>query len=159
MFLLPTRQRYPRGGRTVNLGWGPKGRMGLLLPSRPITDPLHSPVPIDHRNREREKQERNVAIRLAPVRMHRPVPRATAASMADRNSFNFEPDPISVVEIVLLSSREIYSISANFFSLLIDTCSPARLISPISKGLGTRSHAKRGAMIQHSIARVLDHRV
>lgn len=44
------------------------------------------------------------------------------------------------------------------FFLPIDTCSPARVISPISKGLGTRSHAKRGAnfaalSVQAAIAR------
>lgn len=69
MFLLPTRQRYPRGGRTVNLsGRGPKGPYGLLLPSRPITDSSRSPVSIVREEKKRRGVERkkSIAIRFTP---------------------------------------------------------------------------------------------
>lgn len=69
MFLLPTRQRYPRGGRTVNLsGRGPKGPYGLLLPSRPITDSSRSPVSIvrEEKKRRGEERKKSIAIRFTP---------------------------------------------------------------------------------------------
>lgn len=61
MFLLPTRQRYPRGGRTVNLSLDgdPRARMGSFSRLDQSPTPYTRPYPSSNRKRgEKEKRER-----------------------------------------------------------------------------------------------------
>lgn len=99
MFLLPTRQRYPRGGRTVNLSLDgdPRARMGSFSRLDQSPTPYTRPYPSSNRKRgekekrerEREERKKSIAIRFTPRRRCLREPRPFRWPIEIRTSTQF----------------------------------------------------------------------